>query len=52
MNSEHDARGRKVDEEQPGLPWFRSWRSVYTFVLVSFAVFVGLLTWFSHAFSR
>lgn len=43
----------RTDEEQaPGLPKLRSWRGVYTFVLVSFAVMVGLLAWFSHAFTR
>jgi hypothetical protein len=29
--------------DDTGLPGFHSWKSVYVFVLVSFAVWVGLL---------
>jgi len=43
---------RVPDDEQPtGLPWFRTWRGVYWFVIGSFVVIVGLLAWFTQAFS-
>ena len=43
------------DAEQPadkstGLPGLRTWRAVYVFVLVSFAVFVILLIALERAF--
>ena len=40
-----------VRDESPGLPWFRTWRGVYLFVLVCFVLYVVLLTVFSRAFS-
>lgn len=40
------------DDDQPtGLPWFRTWRGVYTFVLVTFVVVVGLLALFTRIFA-
>lgn len=38
-------------DESTGLPGFRRWRSVYVFVLVVLAVWVGLLTWLTKAFA-
>lgn len=35
-------------EDAPGLPGFRTWRSVYWFVLGTFAVVVLALTLFSR----
>ena len=29
--------------QETGLPWFRTWRSVYLFVLGSFVIWVALL---------
>ena len=37
--------------DQPGLPLFRTWRSVYLLVLASFALWVGLLTLLTELFS-
>ncbi len=41
----------KRPDESTGLPWFRTWRSVYWFVLGCFVLYVVLLTVFSRAFS-
>lgn len=34
----------KVDNEATGVPWFRTWRRVYLFVLGVFILWVSLLT--------
>ncbi len=39
------------DDDSPRVPGFRTWRGVYVFVLVSFAVVVALFAWFTRAFS-
>jgi hypothetical protein len=39
------------DDGDTGLPGFRTWRSVYLFVLGSFIVWVGLLTLLTRMFS-
>ena len=44
------ARGLQEDG-QTGLPGLRSWRAVYAVVLISFALWVGLLIALSRAFS-
>lgn len=43
---------KKVDgDEAPGVPGFRTWRGIYIFVLVTFAVVVTALALFSRAFA-
>jgi len=39
------------ESEPPGLPWFRTWRGVYVFVLASFVFYVILFAAFSRVFS-
>lgn len=39
------------DDEQTGFPGLRSWRGVYIFVLVTFAVWIVLLLALTRAFS-
>ncbi|HEY9509093.1 MAG TPA: hypothetical protein VIV82_04460 [Verrucomicrobiae bacterium] len=39
------------DSEPPALPWFRTWRGVYVFVVACFVLYVVLLTALSRAFS-
>ena len=39
------------DDESPGVPGFRTWRGVYAFVFVAFAVVVGALALFAHVFA-
>jgi hypothetical protein len=39
------------NDESTGLPGLRSWRKVYLFVLVVFAVWVGLLIVLTRMFS-
>jgi len=41
----------KPADESTGLPWFRTWRVVYWFVIGCFVLYVVLLTVFSRAFS-
>ena len=36
------------DDDDPGVPWFRTWRGVYVFVLVCFVLVVAALTIFTH----
>jgi hypothetical protein len=38
-------------DESPGVPGFRTWRSIYFFVFVSFVLVVVLLALFSRAFA-
>ncbi len=37
--------------EGTGVPGFRTWRGVYTFVVVCFASLVALLAWLTKAFT-
>jgi hypothetical protein len=39
------------DSGEAGLPGLRTWRAVYTFVLVTFGLWVGLLIALSRLFS-
>lgn len=39
------------DPDAPRLPGFRTWRGVYTFVLVAFVLFVAALVIFSSVFA-
>jgi hypothetical protein len=39
------------DDQSTGLPGFRSWRSVYWFVLGVFVLWVGLLTMLTRLYS-
>ena len=41
----------KPNDETTGFPGLRTWRGVYTFVLVTFAVWVVLLILLTRAFS-
>lgn len=53
-NLEGPAHASEVSEpepESPGLPWFRTWRGVYVFVLASFLFYVILFAAFSRVFS-
>ncbi len=38
-------------DDSPGVPGFHTWRGVYVFVLLSFAVVVALLALFTGAYS-
>lgn len=38
-------------DDTPGVPFFRTWRGVYGFVLVAFALTVALLTLFSRHYA-
>jgi len=48
MTSGKDAK--QPTDESTGVPGLRTWRAVYVFVLVSFAVFVLLLIALERAF--
>jgi hypothetical protein len=39
------------DDEKTGFPGLRTWRGVYTFVLITFAVWVALLILLTRMFS-
>jgi hypothetical protein len=41
----------KPSDETTGFPGLRTWRGVYTFVLVTFAIWVALLILLTGAFS-
>jgi hypothetical protein len=43
--------GGSDKDKDTGLPWPRSWRGVYLFVVVVFVVWVSLLTAFMRAFA-
>jgi hypothetical protein len=53
LQSEDDSLNESAaaEDESTGLPGFRTWPRVYAFVLVSFVVWVALLTLLSRAFS-
>lgn len=34
-----------------GLPGFRSWKSVYVFVAVTFVVWLAALSWLTHRYA-
>ena len=38
-------------DDKPGVPFFRSWRGVYWFVLGAFVAVVTLLAVFTHTYS-
>jgi hypothetical protein len=42
---------REIETENPGVPGFRTWRGIYWFVFIAFAVVVGLLTLFARLFA-
>jgi hypothetical protein len=37
--------------EETGLPWLRTWRAVYRFVVICFLIWVGLLSALTWMFS-
>jgi hypothetical protein len=39
------------EAEDPGLPWLRTWKGVYLFVLGSFVLWVALLIVLTEIFS-
>lgn len=39
------------EETNPGVPFFRTWRGVYVFVLVAFVAVVALLAVFSRTYA-
>lgn len=41
----------KPSDENTGLPGLRTWRRVYTFVLITFAVWIALLLVLTRMFS-
>ena len=43
--------GGPVDDRETGLPGLRTWRAVYVFVLVLFAVYIVLLVALERMFS-
>ena len=51
MKTPKASRPDAVDEEGTHLPLFRTWRAVYSFVLVCFVLSVVLLALLSWAFS-
>jgi hypothetical protein len=40
-----------TEAEGTGLPGFRTWRGVYTFVVACFAGLVALLAWLTQTFA-
>lgn len=42
---------RSTDDQSTGLPWPGTWRGVYGLVLAVFALWVGLLTWFTFSYA-
>lgn len=43
--------GNGADDEAPRVPYLKSWRSTYIFVLITFLAYVGLLTLFTVVYS-
>ena len=39
------------ESEETGLPWLRTWKAVYLFVIASFVLWVALLILFTETFS-
>ena len=39
------------DDEPPGVPGFRTWRGIYLFVFVTFAVVVAALALFARVYA-
>jgi hypothetical protein len=46
-----DDRDSAEEDESPGVPGFRTWRGVYVFVLIWFAVVVLALAVFSRVYA-
>lgn len=44
-------RPKPDDDDPPGVPGFRTWRGVYVFVFVAFAVVVAALALFAHVYA-
>jgi hypothetical protein len=44
-------RAPSGEDDPPGVPGFRTWRSVYIFVFIFFVVCVALLALLSRAFA-
>jgi hypothetical protein len=42
---------RATEDEMTGIPWLRSWKGVYVFVLGSFILWVALLVALTVSFS-
>lgn len=42
---------RSTDDQSSGLPWPGTWRGVYWLVFTVFALWVGLLTWFTFSYA-
>jgi hypothetical protein len=51
MNKNNATEPSARESEETGLPLFRSWKSVYFFVLASFAFWVALLIALTEFFS-
>lgn len=47
-----EVRTPPPNNDDPGLPWFRTWRGVYVFVVGCFVAYVVLLTLFTRVFAR
>jgi hypothetical protein len=41
----------EAETDETGLPWLRTWRSVYLLVILHFAIWIGLLVVLTHFFS-
>jgi hypothetical protein len=41
----------KGDDDNPGVPFFRTWRALYAFVIVCFIIVVVVLAVFSHVYA-
>jgi hypothetical protein len=39
------------NDERTGFPSLRTWRGVYIFVMVTFALWIALLLWLTRAYS-
>ena len=39
------------DDSHPGVPFFHTWKAVYTFVVITFVAVVLALAAFSHLFA-
>jgi hypothetical protein len=39
------------DADETGLPWLHTWRGVYLFVVVHFAIWIAFLVALTHFFS-